>query len=233
LANGILRCCSMQRLVLLASSCHRPIAPLLNSALRALQAHASNLSLASVSVEVGCNNSPEELNQGFDIAAVVSFGPGAAAGQQSAASFTQQFEDSLSQESSLGHPPPKTKALSLLFSATPSPHCAVHSPATQHSIRHFVAWRFRPDAAPHAVDAAVAGYLNLPQLLPYFSHLEVGAETSLVPSYSVCLYSTFHDAAAQDAFVNDTRRIAFKDTLVKPHLASNGVLVFDFVPSRG
>ena len=91
-----------------------------------------------------------------------------------------------------------------------------------------MAWKFRPDAAPDAIDTAVAGYLRLPQALPYFSSLEVGRDTSHMPAYSVCLYSTFHDAQAQEAFVHDSRRIAFKEAFVKPHLASNAVLVFDF-----
>ena len=212
---------NMRRLVLLASSSCRTIAPLLTSIQRALEAHVLTLSLSSAFIEVGSNNSPEQLNQGFDIAAVVGVGPGSTLTHDDASSLTQQFHN-------VSESP---KVLSLLFSATPSPHCsAATTPITPSSIRHFVAWKFRSDAAPGAIDAAVAGYMSLPQAMPYFSTLELGPETSRVPSYSVCLYSTFHDRAAQEAFVHDVRRIAFKETFVKPHLATNGVLVFDFSP---
>jgi hypothetical protein len=221
----------MQRLVLLASASCSATAPFLTSVQTALEAHASQLSLSSAFVEVGCNNSPEGLSRGFDVAAVVSVGAAGMLSHDAASSLSQQFHNVCSTAARQQHAATNPKFLSLLFSGTPSPHCSAASPATPSSIRHFVAWKFRPDAAPGAVDAAVAGYMSLPQAMPYFSALEVGRETSHIPAYSVCLYSTFHDAHAQEAFVHDARRIAFKDAFVKPHLASDGVLVFDFSPA--
>jgi hypothetical protein len=225
----------MQRLVLLASSSCRVLAPLLSSVRRAMEEHAAKLRLPSTVIEVGSNNSPEPLNQGFNIAAVVSVAAGRALSHDHASSFSRHFIDvcSAAAASSLESTPAASPhVLTLLFTATPSPHCSStgFTPAPPPSIRHFVAWKFLPDAAPGAVAAAVAGYMNLPQSMPYFSSLEVGPETSRDPCYSVCLYSTFHDAHAQEAFVHDERRIAFKQALVQPHLAANGVLVFDFLP---
>lgn len=225
----------MQRLVLLASSSCRAVLPLLTSVRRGMEAHASKLCLSSALIEVGSNNSPEPLNQGFNIAAVVSVDAGSTLTHNHASSFTHQFLEmcSAAADPRQPTPAPSPQVLSLLFSSTLSPHCSPASataPAPPSSIRHFVAWKFRADAAPGAVDAAVAGYMNLPQSMPYFSSLEVGPETSRAPPYSVCLYSTFHDARAQAAFVHDARRIAFKDAFVQPHLAADGVLVFDFSP---
>ena len=223
----------MQRLILLAGSPHRAAAtaPLLTSLRQALESHASHLLPSPALVEVGCNNSPEDLNHGFDVAAVVSFSAGQSLTREAASSFTLKFHNvySTAADTQESH---STKFLTLLFSPTPSPHCTPAGPSAPSSIRHIVAWKFRPDAAACAVETAVAGYLNLPRDLPYFSTLEVGPDSSHSPSYSVCLYSTFHDVHAQEAFVRDSRRIAFKETFVKPHLASDGVLVFDFVPAR-
>jgi hypothetical protein len=223
----------MQRLVLLGGSPRRAAstAPPLTSLRQALESHASDLLPSPALVEVGCNNSPEDLNHGFDVAAVISFSAGQSLTREAASSFALKFQHvySTAADTQESH---STNVLSLLFSPTPSPHCTPATPSPPSSIRHFVAWKFRPDAAAGAVDTAVAGYLNLPRDLPYFSTLEVGPDASHSPSYSVCLYSTFHDARAQEAFVRDTRRIAFKEAFVKPHLASDGVLVFDFVPAR-
>lgn len=224
----------MQRLVLLASascSATAPPASLLMSVRSALEAHAASLSLSCASVEVGSNNSPEQLTQGFDIAAVVSVRAASVLSHDAASALTQKFQNVCCTAAGAQSTAASPKTLSLLFSATPSPHCSAEGPTAPSSIRHFVAWKFRPDAAP-AVDAAVDGYLNLPQAMPYFSALEVGRDMSLTPAYSVCLYSTFHNAQAQHAFVHDARRIAFKEAYVKPHLATNGVLVFDFSPAH-
>jgi hypothetical protein len=225
----------MQRLILLASSSCRVLGPMLSSVRRGMEDCASKLRLSSAFIEVGSNNSPEPLSQGYNIAAVVSVAAGSSLTYDHVTSFSREFlemctADTHSLESS---PAANPKMLSLMFTATPSPHCSqpsVLTPESPFSIRHFVAWKFRPDAAPGAVHAAVAGYLHLPQSMPYFSSLEVGPETSPSPFYSVCLYSTFHDARAQEAFVHDARRIAFKQAFVEPHLAANGVLVFDFLP---
>jgi hypothetical protein len=221
----------MRRLVLLATSpgSAASLAPLLTSLRQSLSAHASKLWPSSALVEVGFNNSPEQLNQGFDVAAVISASADSTLSHDAACSLAQQFQ-SVYTASASQHSTASAKFLSLLFAPTPSPHCSTTSPVTPSAIRHFVAWKFRPDTAPGDVDTAVAGYLNLPREMPYFSSLEVGPETSQNASFSVCLYSAFHDAQAQNGFIRDPRRVAFKDAFVKPHLASNGVLVFDFIP---
>jgi hypothetical protein len=224
----------MHRLVLLTTSPQgsaATLARMLTSLRQALAAHAAKLLPSATLVEVGCNNSPEQLNQGFDVAAVVSASADSALSLDTVRSLALQFQNVRAAADSQ-HSTASTRVLSLLFAAAPSPHCSTLSPVTPSAIRHFVAWKFRPDAAPGAIDTAVAGYLNLPRDLPYFSSLEVGPDTSHNASYSVCLYSTFHDAQAQHGFVRDPRRLAFKDAFVRPHLADNGVLVFDFVPAR-
>jgi hypothetical protein len=197
-----------------------------------MEAHASQLTLQSSFVEVGSNNSPEQLNHGFNIASVISVNAGDTFSHEAASSFAQKFQNVCLRARGPDESTISPKFLSLLYSGNVSPHCSAVNPVTPLSIRHFVAWKFREDAEACAVKAAVAGYMNLPLEMPYFSSLEVGPEISLNPSYSVCLYSTFRDAQAQEAFVHDSRRIVFKDTFVKPHLALNGVLVFDFLPER-
>ena len=138
----------MQRLVLLASSSCRPLAPLLSSIRHCLEAHASKLSLTPAFVEVGSNNSPEHLNQGYDVAAVVSVDAGTTLSRDAASSLAQQFEDVCVAASCTQDSTQKTKVLSLRFTATPSPHCSPADAVTQPAIpgiRHFVAWKFLND----------------------------------------------------------------------------------------
>jgi hypothetical protein len=202
-------------------------------------------------LEYGWNNSPEDLNQGFDLVLLLS---------TDHAFTTRSMREWLNHVSRTMVPTGfdsryiavlcfKNENLVSLPTNPQANNIDGFDERCDGPIRHLVAWRFDKTLA-HAdkhVERASEGYRKLPLTLPYFSQLEVGSvefssteindlvtedlvsatnddppacnSSICLIDFSCAMLSTFYDRAAQQSFVNDTRRKQFKSDFVAPYLS--------------
>jgi hypothetical protein len=106
------------------------------------------------------------------------------------------------------------------------PNCVCSKPV----LRHVVLFKFKEGTTPEQIKTVEQAFAALPGKIKEIARLEWGTDVSpegKAQGFTHCFLLTFRTEADRDAYLPHPAHKEF-GSIVRPHLAENGVLVVDY-----